>query len=387
MRKSQCKKRGRRLRIGMMHAGIALTVCFSPIELATGYAEGIQVGGIKTGSIQTGGIKTGSIQTGSIQTGSIQTGSIQTGSIQTGSIQTGSIQTGSIQTGNIQTGSIQTGNIQTGGIQTGDIRNGGIQTGGIQTGGIQTGGIQTGNVHTGGIQAGGIQTGSIKNGTISSGNGGSGNNSNPSNSSGSGNGTSNQTPSKPSPTNPSTPSNPSTNNKPGGNSNTPPKKEDTPVSVPKNRSKENYLEVLNKDKFDVTKNYLPDKYTYCNIFTRNVMKEMGANIPQMLANDMYDWLQGAQAKKQGWREVSAEEAQRLANAGMPTVASWQNTSGPHGHIAPVVPYQKGETFNSKDIASSVVVKNAGGKNYNYTTLNYAFGRKKVPQIKFFVYEN
>ncbi|USG65670.1 hypothetical protein NDK47_26830 [Brevibacillus ruminantium] len=164
---------------------------------------------------------------------------------------------------------------------------------------------------------------------------------------------------------------------------TPPKKDDKKST---NRTKENYQKVLDMEKFDVSKHYLPDQYTYCNIFSRHVMKEMGAYLPEKLANDLYGWLQGKEAKNKGWREVTAEEAQRLANEGFPTIASWKNNNGYHGHIAPVIPYAKGETFNPKDVAASVVVKNAGASNYNYTTLEQAFGRKRVPEIKFFVNE-
>ncbi|QQE75772.1 hypothetical protein KDJ56_07510 [Brevibacillus composti] len=296
-----------------------------------------------------------------------------------------------INTTGINATGINAQGIHADGINKQGINAQGINTQGINKQGINAQGINTQGINTQGINPTGISGQGIQNGGNQSGGGDS---STPPAKSPSTPEPRKPAPPKPGPTQPEPPKpvppkpqqpdpEPPKPEPKKPDTETPPKKEE---KIPAHRSKEAYQKVLDMPKFDVTKSYLPDKYTYCNIFTRDVMKEMGADMPQKLANDLYGWFQTAQAKKQGWREVTAEEAQRLANQGMPTVASWKNTKGYHGHIAPVIPYAKGEKFNPNDVAGSVVVKNAGAKNYNYTTLSQSFGKSRVPEIKFFVYE-
>jgi hypothetical protein len=147
--------------------------------------------------------------------------------------------------------------------------------------------------------------------------------------------------------------------------------------------------VLDSDKLDVqNKKYLPrNGSTYCNVYTQDVMEAMGAHIPEnMRANDINNWLGSSKGEKEGWREVTAYEAQMAANAGKPTVTSWYNPNGGSGHVAVVRPYENGEKFNTNDPYRSVVVSNVGASNFEYKTLNYAFGKDKWDDIKFYVHD-
>ena len=67
----------------------------------------------------------------------------------------------------------------------------------------------------------------------------------------------------------------------------------------------------------------------------------------MSANDMNRWL-NKYDPLYSWREVSAEEAQDLANLGHPTVASVYEPQGP-GHIGIVRP---GEMLNGPALAQA-----------------------------------
>lgn len=125
--------------------------------------------------------------------------------------------------------------------------------------------------------------------------------------------------------------------------------------------------------------------TYCNIFVWDVTKAMGAEIPhwvdkqgnpvspgvsgsrELSANGSIGWLE-SHGQSNGWKVVSADEAQRLANLGQPTVATWKNPSG-IGHIGMVRP---GELNNN-----SPALAQAGSKNFNSGTVRDGFGNRPV----------
>ncbi len=129
------------------------------------------------------------------------------------------------------------------------------------------------------------------------------------------------------------------------------------------------------------------KDTFCNIFVWDVTRAMGAEIPHWVdrrtgqpttvynysqsreldANATMDWLRqhGAQ---HGWRRVSAEEAQRLANEGHPTMVGWKNPSG-IGHVAIVRP----GNINERGPA----IAQAGSTNVNYAHVRDTFGNRPV----------
>ncbi|MBK7862136.1 MAG: hypothetical protein IPJ65_26680 [Archangiaceae bacterium] len=148
---------------------------------------------------------------------------------------------------------------------------------------------------------------------------------------------------------------------------------DAPVrSAPGSRSADEYDSVI--DQFGVESN---PRYaqrngnTYCNIFASDVTRAMGAEIPHWVdgagapvgqgqgyeldANATNAWL-NQHGAEYGWREVSAAEAQRLANEGHPAVASWNNPGG-IGHIGVVRP---------GDLANGPALAQAGAQNLNHS---------------------
>lgn len=161
---------------------------------------------------------------------------------------------------------------------------------------------------------------------------------------------------------------------------------------PGERSASAYADVL--DQFAVGNN---PRYarrngnTYCNIFSWDATRAMGAEIPhwvdrngnpaavgargawEMDANATNRWLHN-HGPRNGWRQVSAEEAQRMANQGHPTVASWNNPGG-IGHIAMVRP---GELT-----AGGPTIAQAGSSNFNSGTVRQGFGSA---QPEYFVHD-
>ena len=132
--------------------------------------------------------------------------------------------------------------------------------------------------------------------------------------------------------------------------------------------------------------------TYCNIFVWDVTRAMGAEIPhyidpqtkepmyypdtsgarELTANGIYDWL-AQKGGEYGWKEVTAEQAQQLANQGRPVVTAKKNPSG-HGHVQVVCPSADG-AYSS---ARGVTVAQAGSKLENYTSMASLYGTGSPP---------
>ncbi|MFL5354695.1 peptidoglycan-binding protein [Archangium sp.] len=160
---------------------------------------------------------------------------------------------------------------------------------------------------------------------------------------------------------------------------------DAPVrGNPSNRNANTYNEVLNQFAVGVNPRYTPrGGNTYCNIFVWDATRAMGAEIPhwvdgagnptgvgkgrELNANATVDWLH-QHGGEQGWRKVSAEEAQRLANQGHPATAVWKNPSG-IGHVAMVRP---GEITSQ-----GPAIAQAGGRNFNNGHVKDSFGTRPV----------
>ncbi len=151
---------------------------------------------------------------------------------------------------------------------------------------------------------------------------------------------------------------------------------------PKARNRETYDRVIDQFAVETNPRYRPrENDTYCNIFVWDVTRAMRAEIPHWVgadgrplepkltrdrgwiiaddhrwlsANDNHVWL-NRHGRRYGYREVSAGEAQALANRGHPTVASVYNPTGP-GHIGIVRP---GEILNGPALAQ------AGLRNLNH----------------------
>lgn len=165
------------------------------------------------------------------------------------------------------------------------------------------------------------------------------------------------------------------------------------------RSPSAYNRVVQQFNVETNSRYTPYKNgsTYCNIYVWDVTTAMGAQIPHrvdangdvakpgasgvkyMNANSMYDWL-GNKGKEYGWKEVSAEEAQRYANMGCPAVASWKNPRG-HGHIQMVVPSKDGSYNPSKGVA----ISQAGSKVIEYGYITDVYKSSRLKDIKYFVH--
>ncbi len=172
------------------------------------------------------------------------------------------------------------------------------------------------------------------------------------------------------------------------------------ISSAGNRSASSYRKVI--DQLDVENNprYAPrNGSTYCNIFQWDVTKAMGAEIPHytnantgaptskddpdvrhMNANRISGWL-NEHGERYGWYEVSAEQAQRLANQGHPAVTIWKNNSGGHGHCQVVCPSQNGDY----DPVRGVTIAQAGRRlmNYNYITNVYS---STLPEVQYFAHK-
>jgi hypothetical protein len=142
--------------------------------------------------------------------------------------------------------------------------------------------------------------------------------------------------------------------------------------------------VANRDIIDkvfdkYTEKYAPkDGKTYCNVFATLATTELGSKIPQKLANQQYDWLR-KEGKEQGWEEVTAAKAQKLANDGRIVVASWQNPDpAKHGHIAVVRPYAD-QPFSAE---KGPRISQFGSRNRKDVYASETFG-KRLPDTKFF----
>lgn len=166
-----------------------------------------------------------------------------------------------------------------------------------------------------------------------------------------------------------------------------------------NRSALAYNDVIKQFNVETNSRYTPYKNgsTYCNIYVWDVTTAMGAQIPHrvdsngdiaepgtknvkyMTANSMYDWL-GGKGKEYGWKEVSAEEAQKYANMGCPAVTTWKNPKG-HGHIQMVVPSKDGKYNEAKGVA----ISQAGSKVIGYGYITDVYKSSRLKDIKYFVH--
>lgn len=127
--------------------------------------------------------------------------------------------------------------------------------------------------------------------------------------------------------------------------------------------------------------------TFCNVFVTDVCLAMGAPTPtppySVSANDYAAWLAstkpGGGATK-GWKQVSAAEAQKLANSGRPAIAAWTNPKpGASGHVAMVRP---GELDPVKGPATA----NAGETCFDQGHVADGFKSGPLSDVKYYVYD-
>ncbi len=163
-----------------------------------------------------------------------------------------------------------------------------------------------------------------------------------------------------------------------------------------------YRQVINQFNVETNPRYAVNKKgrgeTYCNIFMWDVTRAMGAEIPhyvdpqtmepkyypdtkgarEMNANAIYNWL-GTKGKEYGWKEVSPETAQQLANSGHPVVTAKQNIGGV-GHVQVVCPSMNG----GYDPRTGVTVAQAGSTLTNYATMSSLY-RNSMPEFKYYAH--
>ncbi len=152
------------------------------------------------------------------------------------------------------------------------------------------------------------------------------------------------------------------------------------------RDRSFYDAILNQFAVDKNGRYLPaGGKTYCNIFVWDATRAMGAEIPhwvdangnpagvgaagahELSANGVVNWL-SQHGGRNGWRAVSAAEAQQWANAGKPSVVTFNNPGGT-GHVAMVRP---GELTDR-----GPAIAQAGGHNFNSGHVQDGFYNKPV----------
>lgn len=162
------------------------------------------------------------------------------------------------------------------------------------------------------------------------------------------------------------------------------------------RSVIDQFNVENNSRYAVNKQGIGD--TYCNIFTWDVTRAMGAEVPHFIetstgrpvtsggegiteldANGVNDWL-NKYGQSYGWTKVSAEEAQYYANNGMPAITSWKNSSG-HGHLQVVSPSQDG----SYNAARGVTIAQAGRQLKNYDYMDTVYGANSLANVEYFAH--
>lgn len=188
---------------------------------------------------------------------------------------------------------------------------------------------------------------------------------------------------------------------------------------PGQRSKEAYNAVINQ--FDVENNPRYQKRkgkTYCNIFAWDVSVAMGVELPRFVkvnkigdhedatgeplgrspgkhkvyskdatateldANRLATWLGSEQGKKFGWREVSAEEAQRRANQGYMTVSVINKYPKP-GHVQVIRPTPDGSDYNPK---KGVYLAQAGSTNTNGVYFLDKYTKDYYKRYKFYTHD-
>lgn len=167
------------------------------------------------------------------------------------------------------------------------------------------------------------------------------------------------------------------------------------------RDTQTYRAVIDQFNVETNERYRVNKKgtgdTYCNIFTWDVTRAMGAEIPHYVdasgvpvssgrndakeldANKVNDWLNKYGATY-GWRKVSPEEAQQYANTGMPAVTSWKNSRG-HGHLQIVSPSLDG-AYNA---VKGVAIAQAGRQLKNYDYASSAYSPQRFAEVEYFVH--
>lgn len=160
------------------------------------------------------------------------------------------------------------------------------------------------------------------------------------------------------------------------------------TSSPDARSAARLDAVLDALSVETNPRYRPSgRTTFCNIFVHDVTRCMGVEIPhwvdgagvpagpdrggvEMNANAMHTWMTTRAARASGWRPMGPRTAQESANAGKPTVVTWQSQPGGIGHVAVVTPSQW-------DAQRGVIICQSGAVNFRRASVSRGFGARDV----------
>ncbi len=176
------------------------------------------------------------------------------------------------------------------------------------------------------------------------------------------------------------------------------------TNSPGQRSPASYQAVINQFQVESNPRYAVNQKgkndTYCNIFMWDVTRAMGAEIPHYMepgtmepryypdtkgawelnANAICDWLK-KMGSQYGWNQVSASQAQDLANQGRPVVAVMRNDGG-IGHVQVVCPSRDG----GFDPERGVTVAQAGRKLYNYAHITKTYSSKNLAKVLYYAHD-
>jgi hypothetical protein len=172
------------------------------------------------------------------------------------------------------------------------------------------------------------------------------------------------------------------------------------VNLEGDRSAGNLRRVLDQFGVETSARYTPYRggNTYCNIYVWDATSALGCEVPHYVdsvtgeprsypnvtgayeldANGVHDWLVGRGAEY-GWREVSASEAQALANEGYPVVGA-RKKSGGIGHVGMVCPSKE-----PYDPSRGPSMTQAGSQNSNYIYQSDVYGASSMGQVRYFVH--
>jgi len=141
------------------------------------------------------------------------------------------------------------------------------------------------------------------------------------------------------------------------------------------RTGASYKQTIDSFKVETNSKYLKSGSTmYCNVFAQDVMKELSASLPTGNCNSILTSLTSGFSK---WTNTTSyATAQSKANSGKPTVAIT------HDHIAVVRPHDTAPTA-----IGQVRITQAGGTNYNNTTLSWGWASNRHSEVKFYYYND
>ncbi len=167
--------------------------------------------------------------------------------------------------------------------------------------------------------------------------------------------------------------------------------------------------------------------TYCNVFAYDVTAAMGAPLPHWLmpdpensgeyvpyeyglvgkraanyadalahkagevdANTLFRYMED-QSEDIGYHEVTAEQAQQMANMGKPAVAIWQNTTEDDngddnpGHVVVLRP-ENPKIPLENDSKRGMYIAQAGASNFDYDAIERAFDDSEFDDVKFYYHD-